>query len=71
MISNSQKMLQKKGGRLRSRVCREVRRASGAAMAVAPDGPRSLELDTSDSEGRSFGKEQTVTEIDSDNAGVG
>ncbi len=27
-----------------SRVCREVRWASGAAMAIAPSGPRLLEL---------------------------
>ena len=32
------------GGHLRSKVCRQVRRASGAAMAVAPDGPRLLAL---------------------------
>ncbi len=31
-------------GHLRSTVCREARRASGAAMAIAPDGPKSLEL---------------------------
>jgi hypothetical protein len=48
---------------LRSMVCSEVRRASGAAMAVAPSGPRLLLLHREKSEGR--GGEKVVRDLKS------